>query len=102
MDLRKALDAGLDELGLSDAEREQARKGMTEMLDQLGSADIPFEVFIDAQGLLRRLSLDMSLTIAGEPLRMAMQMDYYDFGVAVDVQAPPASTVHEVTDQLQP
>lgn len=102
MDLRKALDAGLDELGMSDAEREQARQGIEGMLDQFGSAGVPFEVFIDAQGLLRRLSLDMSMTIEGEQLRMEMQMDYYDFGVAVDVQAPPANRVFDVSDQLQP
>lgn len=102
MDLRKALDAGVDELGMSAAEREQARKGMKLMLDQLGSASVPFEVFIDEQGLLRRMSMDMSLTIEGEQLQMEMQMDYYDFGVAVDVQAPPAGSVLDITDQLQP
>lgn len=102
MDLRKALDAGLDELGMSDAEREQARQGMKGMLDQLGSATVPFEVFIDAQGLLRRMSMDMSLSIQGEQLQMDMQMDYYDFGVSVEVQAPPASSVLDLTDALQP
>jgi hypothetical protein len=102
MDLRKALDAGLEELRMSDAEREQARQGMQGMLDQVGAATVPFEVFIDAQGLLRRLSMDMSMTIEGEQLGMEMQMDYYDFGVTVEVQAPPASSVLDVTDALQP
>lgn len=102
MDLHRALDAGLDELGLSDADREQARKGLQQMLDQLGSAEVPFEVFIDAKGLLRRMTMDMSMTIEGEQLRMEMQMDYYDFGVAVDVQAPPAGSVLDITDGLQP
>ena len=101
MDLRKALDAGLDELGLSDAEREKARKSMTTMLDQFDSTSIPFEVFIDPQGLLRRMSIEMSMAIEGEQLRMEMQMDYYDFGVAVDVQAPPAGAVLDLMDQLQ-
>lgn len=102
MDFRKALDAGLDDLGMSAAEREKAQKGMNWMLDQFGSKTVPFEVFVDGDGLLRRMKMDMTMTIEGERLAMAMQMDYFDFGVEVDVQAPPASSVFDATDELQP
>jgi hypothetical protein len=102
MDFRKALDVGLDELGLSAAEREKAQKGMNWMLDQLGAKSVPFEVYVDGDGLLRRMKMDMSMTIEGERLAAAMQMDYFDFGVDVDVQAPPARSVFDVTGQLQP
>jgi hypothetical protein len=100
MDFRKALDAGLDELGMSAAEQEKARKGMNWMLDQLGSKSVPFEVFVDADGLLRRMK--MTMEFEDERLAMAMQTDYFDFGVDVDVQAPPAESVLDVTDELQP
>ena len=33
---------------------------------------------------------------------MAMRMDYFDFGVDVDVEAPPAGDVSDVTGLLQP
>ena len=102
MDFRKALDAGLDGLGMSAAEREKARKGMNWMLDQMGSKSIPFEVFVDGDGLVRRLKLDMTMQVEGERLALAMQMDYFDFGVEVEVRAPPARSVLDVTDQLQP
>ena len=52
LDFRKALDAGIDELELSPAERQRAREGMQRMLDQLGTKGVPFEVFVDADGLL--------------------------------------------------
>jgi hypothetical protein len=47
--------------------------------------------------LLRRMKMDMSRTVAGERLTLAMQMDYFDFGVDVDVKAPPARSVLDVT-----
>jgi hypothetical protein len=102
MDFRKALVAGLDELGMSAADQEKARQGMESMLEQLGSDSVPFEVFVDGDGLLRRLKMDMGTTIAGAELAMEMQMDYFDFGVDVDVQAPPARSVLDITGELQP
>lgn len=102
LDFRKALDAGLDQLELSPAERNQARKGMEKMLDQLGSNTLPFEVFVDEDGLLRRMKMVMNMRAEGEQLLMKMQMDYSDFGVDVDVQAPPAASVLDFTNQLQP
>jgi hypothetical protein len=102
MNLRKALDAGLDGLGLAADEEKAAREAMTQMLDQLGSEGLPFEVFVDADGLLRRMTMDMSMTMLGERLSMALQMDFFDFGVDVDVQAPPAASVFDATQQLQP
>lgn len=102
MDFRKALDAGVDKLELSAAERAKARKGMKWMLDQLGSDSVPFEVFVDDDGLLRRMTMDMSMALEGEQITMALRMDYFDFGVEVDVQAPPARDVYDATDTLQP
>lgn len=102
LDFRKALDAGLGRLKLSDAQRKQARKGMQTMLDQVGSKTLPFEVFIDRDGLLRRMKMVMNMRVAGDQVVMKMQTDYSDFGVAVDVQAPPASSVLDVTGKLQP
>jgi hypothetical protein len=102
MDFRKALDAGIDKLELPAAEREKARKGMKRMLDQLGAKGVPFEVFVDENGLLRRMTMDMSMKIVGEQITMAMKMDYFDFGVDVEVEAPPAGDVSDVTGLLQP
>ena len=97
LDFRKALEVGLDELGLSAADRERAREGMETLLDQVGSDSVPFEVFVDGDGLVRRMKTDMSMTVAGERRTLAMQMDYFDFGVDVDVNAPPARSVLDLS-----
>jgi hypothetical protein len=102
LDLRKAIDAGLDQLGSTDAERQQARKGIETMLEQLGSPTMPFEVFIGEDGLLRRMTLTMSMDVQGQRLELSTQMDYFDFGVPVVVAAPPAATVHDVTSLATP
>lgn len=102
LDLRRALDQGLDRLELPEAERQKARAGMEAMLDQLGSNGLPFEVFVGADGLLRRLTMDLRLKMGGESIGMAVRMDYFDFGVEVDVEAPPARDVFDATGLLRP
>lgn len=102
LDFRKALDAGLEKLELSPAERQRARAGMKWMLDQLGANGVPFEVFVDGDGLLRRMTMHMNMTVEGEEMSMKMLIDYFDFGVDVDVEAPPAGDVSDVTGLLQP
>jgi hypothetical protein len=102
LDFRKALDAGLDRLKLPAAERQRARQGMQRMLGQLGAKGMPFEVFVDDDGLLRRLTMDMSMQVMGQPMSTKVSMDYFDFGVDVDVQAPPARDVTDATGALHP
>ena len=102
LDFRKALDTGLERLELPAGERQRAREGMRRMLGQLGAKGVPFEVFVDDDGLLRRLTMDMSMKAMGRPLSTKVSMDYFDFGVDVDVQAPPAREVTDATRLLHP
>jgi len=102
LDFRKALDAGLEKLELSPAERQRARVGMQWMLDQLGAKGVPFEVFVDQDGLVRRMTMHMNMTVEGEQMSMKMSIDYFDFGVDVNVQAPPARDVYDATGLLRP
>jgi hypothetical protein len=46
--------------------------------------------------------MKMDMTIEAERLVMSMQMDYFDFGVEVDVEAPPKSSVMDFTQALRP
>jgi hypothetical protein len=66
-------------------------------LDELGLEAIPVEVWIDDGGLLRRLRMDMSTAIGGS---VVVDMEMYDYGVEVDVIAPPAEDVTDFTDFL--
>jgi hypothetical protein len=91
-----------ERLELPAAEREKARAGMKQMLDRLGSSTMPFEVFVDRDGLLRRMTMSMPMTVEGQRLSMRMSIDYFDFGVAVNVKAPPAGDVTDVGGLLHP
>jgi hypothetical protein len=102
MDFRKVLEAGLEESGMSKQEQEEFREGMQRMLETMESAAIPIEVFIGEDGLLRRITMEMDMAVEGERIDMSMQMDYFDFGVAVDVEAPPASSVIDLTQAPRP
>jgi hypothetical protein len=100
LDLTKAVNATADDLGLSDQQREELGKAAKQLKQQAGVGKIPMEVFVDADGLLRRMLMKMSLAVEGERVSMEMLSDYYDFGVEVDVEAPPAAEVFDVSDEV--
>ena len=65
LDLQKAVDAGADELGLSEQQRKEMRGAAEQMKKQSGVARIPIEVFVDDDGLLRRMVMKMSFAAEG-------------------------------------
>jgi hypothetical protein len=67
-----------------------------------GSFEMPADVWVDNDGLARRIQLKLDLgkmvgtdRETGLPV-MTMSMDLYDFGVPVHVEAPPADEVTEI------
>ena len=61
-----------------------------------GAAEIPIDVWVDGQNLVRREKLTLPLpTGSGAPADTSLTLttDFYDFGVPVRVSAPPASQV---------
>jgi hypothetical protein len=67
------------------------------------STSIPVEVWIDENGLVRRVRQVMTIpTNTGDPgLQMDMQITLYDFGVKPRIQLPPASEVFDTTPLLE-
>ncbi|HWH29755.1 MAG TPA: LppX_LprAFG lipoprotein [Mycobacteriales bacterium] len=61
--------------------------------------EVPFEVWIDDQGRVRRYTTTVDIPASdatgGEPVSSSMTMELFDFGVEVDVQAPPADEVQD-------
>ena len=51
-------------------------------------------MFVDDDGLLRRLTMDMSMEAMGQPLSTKVSMDYFDFGVDVDVAGAARTRRH--------
>lgn len=81
----------------------EALKGpMRDALEQaLSTSDlreVPFDAWIDEEGRLRRF--DQTMTIAnpqvpGQSIEVSTRLEMYDFGVEVDVEAPPAEQVRD-------
>lgn len=59
-------------------------------LESLGGAidSIPSEVWIDEDGLARRIKLDMSVEAQGQTADILITMEFSDYGVEVDVEPP--------------
>jgi hypothetical protein len=88
LDLTKALEASAGRLGLSESERAELRRAAGELRRRSNQQTLPVVVFVDDEGLVRRL------TLGGEGERVSV--DFWDFGADVDVQAPPDSDVQEL------
>jgi hypothetical protein len=89
IDLERALDK------LPAAQRDRAARAMQE----LGTGSVPADVWIDAQGRLRKLTMTLDATTEGTHVG-AVTMELYDFGTPVDVQAPPADQVTDLGSML--
>jgi hypothetical protein len=92
----------LDELGKA---RDSLPSAEQKLLDQglVGVDSNPtVDVWIgDADHLVHRLMLAMDMSAAGQSMHMNLSLDLYDFGVPVDVEAPPASQVRDLSDLAQ-
>ena len=82
-------------------ERELARE--VEEVAKLSPGSIPFEVWIDENGMARRLRLVQRLPAApGQPnLTMDMKMELFDFRVRPKIELPPAAEVFDTTPMMR-
>lgn len=60
------------------------------------------EVYVDRQGLIRRVVVAVTTTSAGAASTIAVNAEFYDFGAPVTVVAPPPEEFTDVTGQLTP
>ncbi|MFE6283257.1 hypothetical protein [Streptomyces sp. NPDC057877] len=82
--------------------------GGSELREQVGPT-LPMRVWLDDDGRIRRQQLAMTLQApasaqpdSASPQRMKVDtvLEFTDFGTEVDVTAPPAGKVTDVTDQV--
>jgi hypothetical protein len=86
LDLQRVLQEVPDEL----------KKSIQAVID-LGAGDVPGEIWIDEDGLARKMTYEMNQTIQGQEMEQRMELEYYDFGVEVEVEAPPPGDVVDLT-----
>lgn len=98
----------------------EAEKAYRDMIEQMGTSELPTDVWIDEQGRARKFAMDMATTVpipadpaadgaAGgatteEEIRLVLVQEIYDFGVPVNVSPPPPEktmTLEEFERQMQ-
>jgi hypothetical protein len=82
---------------LSDEMREQLEAEIERMKSQTGLETLPVDVWLDEENVVRRMRMDLSFPVEGEQMGMDMTMDFFDFGVDVNVAPPPAEETVDIT-----
>jgi hypothetical protein len=74
------------------------KAGQGNLLTQLGSIgsslqSVPLDVWVDADNLVRRMTMDLSFSAPGQSgeAKVSMAMELFDYGQPVSVDVPPAS-----------
>ena len=65
--------------------------------------EIPIDVWVDGDDLVRRMTLDYTAKVAGsgwttKTRASTVTMEFYDYGAEVDVQPPPADEVTNLAE----
>jgi hypothetical protein len=69
---------------------------------RLGASDVPVEIWLDGDGLLRRLRQEYGFGGGAAAVSTTITMELYDFGVEVDVERPPPDEVALIGDLIRP
>jgi hypothetical protein len=80
----------------------EQRANVQRVIQQTGVRTVPTEVWVDEEGLVRRMKIMYEEMRFGPGRRgdMAMTMELHDFGVEVDVERPPAGQVVDVEELM--
>jgi hypothetical protein len=105
IDLAKVLEGFSDVVGEDvDAATKEQLEMAVEQFRMLGiDKKIPFEIWIDEDGLPRRqrITMDFGDIVPGtEEASMEMTVDFSDFGEPVDIEIPRRSEVTDVTEAM--
>ena len=70
-----------------------------QFVEQSGISEVPFDIWMDDDGLVRKLLLDVTATEPGssEPSRAVVGFELWDFGETVEIDLPPASEVADAS-----
>jgi hypothetical protein len=80
---------------LAQAGKQTGQPGLLDQFQSLGGSmsNIPVDVWVDEQSRLRRMTMDFSMTAGSQEAGGSLGLELFDYGQAVDVDAPPASDV---------
>ena len=82
---------------VADNAPEDLRDDIRRIIEQTGDRTVPMDIWIDGDGLVRRLRWTQHLQ---QGTTMTMSEELYDFGAEVDATTPPESEVLDLTALL--
>jgi hypothetical protein len=82
---------------LPSAQRAQARRAVGRLISTIGSHDLHVRVWIDARNLTRRMAMSFPECVSRQHFRVAMVVDFSDFGTQADVTLPSAAESYDIT-----
>ena len=77
---------------------EELRPSYEQLIQITGAEEIPTQVWIDGDDLVRRIVTDFEIEQQGQQISQQSTIEYYEFGVEVDVQPPPESDTVDITE----
>ena len=81
------------------SERAAVKKSIDNLVKLTGQRRIPVDVWVDDDKVVRRVGQTMKTKVPGAgSMQMKMIIEYYDFGTKVDVKAPPADQVQDISE----
>jgi hypothetical protein len=84
----------------SSAQQQVYSAKFAQLLEHLtGSATLPVDVWIDGSNLVRRIQIDLPLSIDSERLDETVTMNLFDYGPQA-AAVPPAGRVTDITGQI--
>jgi hypothetical protein len=81
---------------LARAARESGQQGFLAQLQNMPAVvSVPVDVWVDADKLVRRMTMDFTFSSPGQPqqAKASIEMELFDYGEPVTVDAPPAEDV---------
>jgi hypothetical protein len=73
------------------------QRSITTLESAIGSHKLPIDAWIDADGLVRQISVAFGECVSKSRIRFAMTLDLYDFGAQTTPAIPPDHAVYDLT-----
>jgi hypothetical protein len=79
------------------SQRAQLQAALGKLIAQLKVSALPVDVWVDGKGLVRRISLSLSLPVNGQTVSAQIFIELFDFGPTPTVAVPAPGDVYDAT-----
>jgi outer membrane lipoprotein-sorting protein len=78
--------------------RERVKQSVDQLMKLTGKSTQPMDVWVDGEGLVRRLSIEQTVEQGPETSKTTTTIELYDFNSEVSIEVPPADQVSDIKD----